>query len=163
MTTTYQPLDSPGGVSKAARVNGLPLISRQDLDNLADELLRHPLDATVEEVFLIARHRYSWSTMLFTTPNRATDSRRDFVVYEQDAQWLQERHFDLLGYVHTHREEIGNHRPSQADLDGIPVGYVGAVYMHGHDNVYWYGMGKVFHTTSVLRPALMRQAKEPIL
>lgn len=150
MTTMYQP------EGKAARYNGLPLISRSDLDDLADELMRHPLDETVEEVFLIARHQYSWTAMLFTTPNHAVDGAREFVVYEEDAQWLQERHFDLLGYVHTHREEIGNERPSQADLDGVGVGYIGGVYRHGHDNVYWYGMGKVFHTTSVLRAALQK-------
>lgn len=149
-TTIYQPL------SGGARINGLPVIPRQVLDGLADELLRHPLDQTQEQVFGIIRHQYSWHTMLASLPNRAEEPRDNFLVNHVDAKWALQHDFDILGYIHTHQPREGNHGPSQADLDDLSQGYIGGVWMWNHHTVYWYGMGKVFHETSILRPLLLR-------
>jgi hypothetical protein len=124
-------------------------ITTDDLDNLAIQLaLFNELDPDVEEVFGVYRPNHGIPyPFLAPLPNRATDVRENFAIWLSDVEATTKLGFSIIGYCHTHRPREGNSGPSPADLEDLPADYIGGVYMHGHDHVYWYETGRVVHAS----------------
>lgn len=77
-------------------------------------------------------------TGMHPIPNRHDDPQHDFAVEGRDLNPLIQQGLVVIGAVHSHLE-FDPPWPSEADIDGLPPGMIGAVYK---DRTLWWYTGR---------------------